>query len=73
MATIRIRPRYDTDPAELLLTRCATHLRMDRKRALRASDLQDVNAIDTALRTVAELLRIVKQDAAENWKLRKAA
>jgi hypothetical protein len=60
MTTIRFRPRYDTDPAELCLTRVSHHLWLDRKRALRASDLPDVRAIDESLRTVGELLRTVK-------------
>jgi hypothetical protein len=69
MTTIRFRPRYDTDPAELLLTRIGHHLWLDRRRALRDSDVQDVHAVDAALHTVAELLRVVKR----NQQFREAA
>lgn len=54
-------PRRDADPGELVLVRVAHHLWPDRKRALRASDLQDVNGVDAALKTVGELQRLVKQ------------
>jgi hypothetical protein len=70
MTTIRLRPRYDTDPAELALTRIAHHLWLDRKRALRASDVLDVHGVDAALHTVGELLRVVKT---ENQQCLKAA
>lgn len=73
MTVIRFRPRYDTDPGELLLTRIAHHLWLDRRRALRESDVQDVHGIDAALHAVAELLQLVKTENAASWKDRKAA
>jgi hypothetical protein len=62
MTVIKFRPRYDHDPAQLLLTRIGHHLWLDRRRALRASDVQDVHAVDAALHTVGELLRTVKAE-----------
>ncbi len=67
MTVIRFRPRFDTDPGELLLTRVATHLRLDRRRALRDEYVQDVHGIDAALKTVGELQQEVKNQ------IRKAA
>jgi DNA-directed RNA polymerase specialized sigma24 family protein len=60
MTTIRLRPRYDCNPAELKLVRIAHHLWLDRRRALRDENVQDVRAIDESLRTVGELQRTVK-------------
>jgi len=71
MTTILMRPKYDTDPGELLLTRVGHHLCLDRRRALRESDVQDVHSIDAALHTVGELLKTVKERNLESW--RKAA
>jgi len=44
MTTIRLRPRYDTDPGELLLTRINTHLRLERRQALQDDDVEYVHA-----------------------------
>ena len=69
----RIYPKTDVDPAGLTLVRIAHHLWLDRKRALREFDAQDVHSIDAALRTVGELQREVKQEAREHWKQRSKA
>jgi hypothetical protein len=73
MTVIKFRPRFDHDPAELLLTRIAHHLWLERRRALRESDVQDVHSIDAALHAVGELLQLVKQENAASWKQCKAA
>jgi hypothetical protein len=70
MTVLRFRPRYDTDPAELKLTRVQYFLRSDRSRALQESDAQDASAIAASLKVVSELLRVVKD---ENLEMRKAA
>jgi hypothetical protein len=73
MTTIRIRPKYDTDPAQLKLTRLQYFLAEDRRRALWEDDARDVEAIAASLKVVSELLQLVKQGNAASWKQCKAA
>jgi hypothetical protein len=73
MTVIRFRQKYDTDPAELLLTRIGHHLWLDRRRALKAEDVQGVFAAIEGMQTVQELFREVQEENLESWKDRKAA
>jgi hypothetical protein len=73
MTVIRFRPKYDTNLAELKLTRVDYFLRQERSRALRENDAQDVYAIDAGLQTVQSLLKTVKEENLESWTDRKAA
>jgi hypothetical protein len=73
MTTIRLRPRYDCNPAELKLTRLQYFLAEDRRRALWEDDARDVEAIAASLKVVSELLQLVKQENAASWKQCKAA
>jgi len=59
--TIQKIDRHDVDRAELKLIRIGHFLWLDRKRALKASDLQLVQALDASLNTVWELKRVVRE------------
>jgi len=73
MGILRLRPRYDVDPGELKLVRVQHFLAEDGKIRLFAGDVQDVDALYSSLKLIAELLRITKEENAAHWKERKAA
>ncbi len=58
--TINKIDRHDVDRAELKLIRVGHFLWLDRKRALRASDVSLVHAIDASLEIVWELKKQVR-------------
>jgi hypothetical protein len=54
--------RYDVDRAELKLIRVGHFLWLDRKKALKASDVSLVHAIDASLEIVWQLKREVRAE-----------
>jgi len=59
---IRRNDLRDLSPAELKLVRAGHFLWLDRKKALKSSDVQLVRAIDEALETVWRLKRELRQE-----------
>ena len=75
MTVIRRNDTRDISPAELKLVRIGHLLWLDRKKALKSSDVQLVGAIDEALETVWRLKRELRAElkverANESAKLR---
>ena len=54
--------KHDVDRGELILIRAGHHLWLDRKKALRASDVALVKAFDAALEDVWAAKRIVRAE-----------
>jgi hypothetical protein len=72
---IRRNDTRDMSPAELKLVRVGHFLWLDRKKALKSSDVQLVRAIDEALDTIWRLKRLLRaelkvQRAEESARLR---